>query len=699
MFQIPGDQRLVTDEEVFAAFDLTRPELKGVADALKADDMENARKELVHYFEVRGNVSYLFDYRKLPVSPIDTDSHPYAFQSCIGLKGSLKDFCLYAGKKLLTEQIYVRPGGELELDLGLEYEHMPQFNLYTDTGKKHRTVKDIFVRGQLFEYLAVLYHETGDPAVVEKFKEVFHAFFRTYPLVVEDIDFSSGRFAMTEERDIMSTGFLATELLSLLYTRLPYEAGTDLAFELIKHLWFLGIQFRRFDDAPYMPYNHHLWEKGIVPCLLAILLPEIPAFAAMKDRGAETVTRHVLEDFNKNGGYNEHSIPYWGGAALGEMLYRGITTARLNHVTLLNKEALQRLTLTFNALALIAPPTAQYPSVGDNGGLSVSPILNIGVETAENEYCRRVLAIRNGKSAGQETVPLDFCDDSCGFASSRNSYGPDGNYFLMSVKTDCGESGHNHMDMLSLCLSFGGEDFVGEPYARAIYHKCRQGDLSRGYLYNMSSHNTVLAYGAPVVPDSCFADKWGVYRPDTPVDVWITAPDGVYVSAHHDAYGYCRHQRSLWFHRQSGLLIRDTIHRGNRMAAPHIQRFHLMPGVSCTKVSAHSVLLEKNGVRVFCLWSDQAELNIWKKTELYPDLISKEEDLGCILDASFTMYGKENGDLASVSLSAVMVKIADSIPQEETLKPLLSVTDAPENQEQLTKTLALFTEGGIHSCN
>ncbi|MDO5416349.1 MAG: heparinase II/III family protein [Lachnospiraceae bacterium] len=689
MIQIPGDQRLVTDADVFAAFNLTLPGLKKVADALDMGNKQLAKKALVHYFETRTNAHYLYDYRTLPLTPIDTDSNPYAFQACLGLSGSLKDFCLFSGNKLM-EHIYVRPGRErMEIDLGPGYENLPHFNYYTDMGKKHRTIMDIFVRGQLFEYLAVLYHETGSPAVLNQFKEVFQVFFHEYPLIIEDIDFESGRFSMTDERDIMSTGWLATGLLGLLYTRLPYEAGTDLAFELIKHLWYLGIQFRRFDHTPYHPYNHHLWEKGLVPYILGTVLPEIPDFAAMKDHGAQIITRHVVEDFNERGGYNEHSIPYWGGAALGEMLYRGIYIARVNGQPLLDEEAGRRISRTFDALALISPPSAQYPSVGDNGGLSVDPILSTGIDAVQNPYCRQVLDIRKGASR-ECSVPLDFCDDLCGFACSRDSYGPDGNYFLISVKNHCGESGHNHMDMLSLSVSFGGVDFIGEPYARSLYHKCRAGKPSRGYLYNQSSHNSVLAYGQPIVPDFCFMNKWGVYRPDSPVDCWITASDGVYLDAHHDAYTFCRHERSLWFHRRKGLLIQDTIHRGNRLESPHIQRFHLMPGVSCTRQSDHSVLLEKNEVRVLCFWPGDVKLDIWKKTELCPEFVPTEDDLGFIIDASFTMFGRENGDLAAVSQSMAMLNATESIPSEETCLRILSTAVQPENPEQLSQILAQF---------
>ena len=125
--------------------------------------------------------------------------------------------------------------------------------------------RDMIVRGQFFEYLAVLYHETGDPKVLDSFEEVLQVFFQTYPLQIVNCSPSTDRFQYTEDRDVMSAGWLSVVYTGLFYTRVPYEISTDLAFEILKRIWFLGIQFRRFDEDGYRPYNHHMWERGLVP--------------------------------------------------------------------------------------------------------------------------------------------------------------------------------------------------------------------------------------------------------------------------------------------------------------------------------------------------------------------------------------------------------------------------------------------------
>ncbi len=108
MKAIPYDERTITDEDIFSALYLNYPELERVRTALDSGDKQRAKQELVHYFETRYNVHYYYDYRKLPLTPVETDDNPYLFQSSMGLQGSLKDFCLFAGRKLM-QHIYA-PG-------------------------------------------------------------------------------------------------------------------------------------------------------------------------------------------------------------------------------------------------------------------------------------------------------------------------------------------------------------------------------------------------------------------------------------------------------------------------------------------------------------------------------------------------------------------------------------------------------------
>lgn len=662
MLTTPLMEKDVTDEAIFSALKLDEPGLFRVKEALKNHQLDLAKKYLIAYFETRTNAVYYYDYRSTPLKPIDTDTNPQIFLSSLGLRGSLKKFCLNAGKQMM-QHIYVRPGGSLILDLGSDYENLPHFNVYQDTGKKHRTVSDIFTRGQFFEYLAVLYHETGDSAILKTFEEILQMFWDHYPLQLEFTTPDISHFSYTEDRDVMSVGFLLQCYISLFYTRIPYEISPEMSFGILKRIWYLGSQFRRFRTDGYRKYNHHLWERGLVPFMLSVLLPEFPEFAAMQEWGKQVVRQHVMDDFNEDGGYSEHSIPYWAGAALGEMISNGIFLGKLNHIDLLDKESDRRIQASYDVLAAITPPHEHFPSLGDNGGPEVNQILANGAYQTGNSFCRQLLEYRLNQTNLLPEIPLDYCNDKSGFFCSRSSFRPNANYALMSVKTDCGDTGHNHMDLLSLFISMGGQELIGEPHARQLYQTVCAGKPQRGYLYNMTSHNTVLAYGNPVQDDKFYAFKWGVLRPDTPIESFETSKEGCFVSAYHNAYTFCRHTRKILSCRKRGFFIHDSLKGGDRLPDAHIQRWHLFPDVSWKQIDNRSILLEKNGFRTLLLWTGIPVFHIWQKQDLCPEIVKDPSQLSSIIDVHFTPVITKEPRITPVSQNLLVLDVTQGMPE------------------------------------
>lgn len=654
---IPADERKIKDKDFFDSLDYSIPSMSRVFESIKSNPLEEAKKSLVEHFRTRTSPNYFFDCRSLPLKSIDTDSNPYIFQASLGLKGSLKDFCLKAANKLM-KNIYTLPGGEKEEFLGDNFETMIHFDFLKDQGKRHRSSLDMFVRGQFFEYLAIAYHETGDRKYIDKFEELLWKFFETYPLIVEDTSASANRFMTKEDRDVMSVGWLTLVFIGLFYTRVPYEISTDASFEMLKRIWFLGMQFRRFDNDSFRPYNHHYFERGLVPFMLSVLIPEIPAFIEMKDIGKKVVQLHIEEDFNEKGGYSEHSIAYWSGATIGEMTSRALLLSRLNGEQLLDESGMRKIQNTFSLLSLLASEDSNYHSIGDNRGPLIDPILKLGANSVSNEYCMEHLKIRH--STEKDTnLPLDYVNDLSGFAVTRNNYKKNQNFMIMSAKKDCGYAGHNHMDMLSVCINIHGKRIIDEPYSGMLYHCVKMGSKLRGYMYNMESHNTVLCYSREVEPDEVYANKWGVYRPDSPIVSHESEKDHFYVKASHSAYTFCKHVREVAFDRNIGFFFKDTVERGNRMDMPHKQIWHLAHGATAKAVGNKSVIVENDGAKALFVW-DSDKISIEKDKILESEMSDSIKQISPTISVEFKTPDEKSVENAPAIINTLILDITDS---------------------------------------
>ena len=453
----------------------------------------------------------------------------------------------------MDDHIYILPGNrKRQVNLGKNWEHMIHFNFNEDMGKFHRSDLDMTVRGQFFESLCILYHETGDTESPGFFRRISSVFLLPHL----PIECRSHRTFCQPVPVHRRPGKRHERLAGWQWSTPAFSTRRN------PHADFLFSFLRNSENESGFWESSSAGLTRIVTGLIIIICGrgawfhlssarcsrEIPAFTAMKDRGAAIVRRHILEDFNPSGGYSEHSIAYRSQALLLEkMLYRGIYLARLNNVSLLDQETTNRMNATFHVLAMLCPPGPRYPSLGDNGGPMTDPILNIGCRsTMKHAECEAILKIRTynqsisdsqspsityDPSCNQDApihLPLDFCDQDAGFICSKSGYRKRDNYLLMSAKVNRGYSGHNHMDMLSLFLTMRGEEIIGEPYVSLMYHDVTMNSPQRGYMYNMASHNTVLAYGTPIVPDSMYANKWGVLRPSSPITAYFHNANGIY---------------------------------------------------------------------------------------------------------------------------------------------------------------------------
>ena len=161
------------------------------------------------------------------------------------------------------------------------------------------------------------------------------------------------------------------------------------------------------------------------------------------------------------------------------------------------------------------------------------------------------------------------------------------------------------MDLLSLFVNIHGQEMIGNLMQEAFTILRRGLAVSRGYMYNMESHNTtfLVSWGTDTAGYDLYL-QMGSYPPGYPVTQFETEKEGCYAEAYHDAYTHCRHTIKFCPAEAKGFLIQDEV-LGNRMQKPNVQRWHLFLTWNARKIGEHAVLLEKNGAR-HSTWSGSA---------------------------------------------------------------------------------------------
>ena len=163
----------------------------------------------------------------------------------------------------------------------------------------------------------------------------------------------------------MPTAFRVLTWIDVLYSGVLFtpHIPVDTAFGLIKSMWFTALQYRRYETSPYVPANHHLWERGTAPFIFGVMLPEFPELAKLAEQGKPVIARHAEGSFLSDGTYEERSTSY-AFAAL-RMFLIPLRLAGLNRVSVLDRRARATLRRCGETIAHIALPDGSQPDIGD----------------------------------------------------------------------------------------------------------------------------------------------------------------------------------------------------------------------------------------------------------------------------------------------------------------------------------------------
>jgi len=577
---IPRDETAVEDAEFLSALDPERPDLKPVRRAAREGDLPGARTALVEHFRTRPHPRWFFDFRDgrhgrmYPRWPETGDSP----------RSSESEFFRRADA-LLSGRLELIPG--IASDLGPDIDmRRPAFGSLGVPG-------NIFKRVSWVHDLGMAYVATGRPEFAACFARLAQRFLDTWPLCVdEDVGPESYIFCRSRGDKPMPTGFRAINWLDALHSGLPFAPGVpvELTFRILKSLWFIALQYRRFESSPYREANHHLWQRGTVPYVLGMMLPEFPEAARLLDQGQPVLAAHAERSFLPDGGYEERSTSYTIVAL--KMYTLPLELARRNEVALLTPAQEAVVRRCAENLAATALPDGSLPDIGDQppsparaafflgqaAGLLNSPVAATVLRKLQLELHVPPDDWEAAMELDEAELPLIVHQPASGRFVARDGWSSRSSAFSFSVPAG-GLPNHSHDDALDLQIVARGARMIGTPAGELyvnVHDEAYEGSELRAHFRAMTSHNVVLGGGEPLHSLQQVGNS-GVSEIIS-VDVgWSESPDGVCAKAAHEDYPGTRLSREVAFRHGEGWTVTDRV-KGDA-SEPHVARWHFEYGV------------------------------------------------------------------------------------------------------------------------
>jgi hypothetical protein len=658
--EIPLAENEVADRDIFDTLDPDWPGLEKVMHAYRSNKIEEAKQELITYFYERKSPKWFFDYRGKGLTPINLNENRFIWGDSrttneVFIKRKIED-----ADRLCRHQFL----GAVLHDLGDHWDRFPIFDhTQGEDNKPLRVTANSFIRMNFLNSLAIAYHQTGDRRYGETFVQlmdsILDGLFNQYPFMpdpLESVENYTHYFSRNPFRTNMTIANSVLNVINLMHTELFYAdfVPAKLSFRLFRYIWYVMHHHRSYNLNRYRHYNHHLFERGMMPLIIGMMFSEFPVFRPMLNRGKEVIGEHLKHDFNPTGGYDEHSFGYTCNTTFSEMFLPIKVLTDINNIEGINQALKERLGVSYSFYSSLVLPDGTFPDIGDFGGGQARFFLEQGIHLYQNKTAKAVLhalgldeehnmgTLAAEKDGEGSLPPITINDPLTGYLCSREDWTSSSNCMVLSNKVFSRNCSHNHLDMLSLILVIRGETLIGEPQAPILYkYVSNQSELD-DYLRGLGSHNTVFIKGEPITK-KYLGERLHAQTVNT--EEFEEQTDRVYVKASHEAYVEARHTREVLFVRRQGWWIVDRIDWNQERDAGssdyHIQRWHLEHGVQVEAAGTHAWLLTGKKARMLCVWpeDDLLSLHIWRNESVLEIGVVPEykdvSDLPWILDVRF----------------------------------------------------------------
>ena len=338
------------DEDFIASLQSQDPGLQRARSCMDTD-LREAKRLVLTYFRTRQGPQWLFDFRQSQGEAFPTRNYFWGTairreDAAETLRFRVRDPNCRAGWHDL--------GPEVDWRRGLEH-------LYGSSGW---LVLHFWYWGL---FAAAGYAMTRDDSYARVFEKFWRRWQEDFPFHL-DPDRTSYGGAFSADHSVMRVGRRILVLTDVVYSGLLSALDDNVAFEILKYVWFasghyLRLPRNRTGRYAYGSGNHNLFDSGTTPYCIGMAWPEFSHSATLVELSRHLIRRHVRSSIDREGVSVEHSTRYaW---YIANMYVQAVEVSRLNGDELLppGQEAKLRRFL-WTLVELSAPDGALIP-MGD----------------------------------------------------------------------------------------------------------------------------------------------------------------------------------------------------------------------------------------------------------------------------------------------------------------------------------------------
>jgi len=606
------DWRDCRDEQFVRALRPVSAKLK-TARSLYRTDPARAKRTVVEHFLNRPSPRWAFDYRKKRADFFP--SRNFFFDEAIDLR---------MARRALRYEFYDsnRSGNYHRLTRAVDWTGA-QLDHFGSAG----WLTMCFGYWALFP--AAGYAMTHDPRYARVLARCWQRWFEDFPTKATDVGLRGWGCYNTRHpvvvESCINVGRRQLILIDTLYSGILAALPADLAFEILKYLWFCSNlimeAYRRRDGRPvFGAGNHNLFDRGTVPFCAGVMFPEFRYSATLRTIGRSILREHARDPergaIRSDNSSWEHSARYaWYAAG---MFRQPLEIARINGTPLFPSTEEKRVCAFLDSFADLTAPDGQMIPYGD----CQPPKSGCHLELARSVYSgsrsqgvgRKLDALTTVHSPARRPVPVReatpasrFFPNS-GILVARTGWRPTDSLLFVTADPRSTYSGHSHHDFGSFQLWADGVPIFYDAPTWA-YRIDEIIPAERGYYYSAFSHNLLTVEGYR--PRSVFrqmgnVNQWWGDEDNPPVrteSLELEGPRGA-LRVSHGAYPGLRVVRTYRFDLAArSIEICDEITATVRKRRTFRQWFHLDFGAEAILRAPGKLTVRHRGVKAVCAWS------------------------------------------------------------------------------------------------